>query len=84
MREDKFFIANDKEFYTSDFDYIDDDDVGPGYVFALMTFSEVYKPETLNFVMHQEDTATYFNLLKKLKVLRNIGGRVQDVRDINN
>ena len=47
-----------------------------------MTFSEVYKPETLNFVMHQQDTATYFNLLKKLKVLRNIGAQVSEVRYI--
>jgi hypothetical protein len=38
-----------------------------------MNFGEILKPETLDFVMHQENTASYFNYLKKLKVLKNIG-----------
>lgn len=47
-----------------------------------MNFEEVYKPENLDTVMHREDTASYFSYLKKLKVLKNIGAKVTEVKYI--
>ncbi len=81
MDSDKFFLTNDQEFSSDNFDFINDDQ-GPGYVFALMNFEEVYKPENLDTVMHREDTASYFSYLKKLKVLKNIGAKVTEVKYI--